>query len=436
MSRISVLEKENAELKRSVNELIMLNDLARTINALGDSEEIIAKIIQHSLKAVNGEQGVITLIDKESNDPVRTLVRSMSTTGDQNPIHLKQFLLGWIDKNRVPLLVNNPRRDERFPNLVEEESIRSILCVPLIVKSEFIGVLAIYNKKEKANFTEEDMRVLSILASHSAQIIENARLFEREQEMKMKQLKLQQEIHFRKEEAKRLQELNEMKSFFVSSVSHELKTPLTSIKMFAEILETQPNIISDQREYLQIIYHEAERLTRLINNVLDLTKIEYKVKEYNFSIVDVHDVIKTVLQLMQYQFKMNECIVETSFSREDFIIHADQDAVIQAIINLLANAMKYSSDEKRILIRTFTKDSFVCIRVEDRGIGISEEDVHKIFDPFYRASLKQHSAGGAGIGLTLVQHIMNAHNGKIDVGSKLGEGSAFTLSFPLKEREA
>ncbi len=429
MTQFEILEKENRELRRSVDELILLNDLARTISSLGNSEEIIQNIIQRSLRAVNGEQGVVTLIDKDSNDIMRTHIRTMTVTREHKPIHLQQFLLGWIEKNRIPLLINNPATDERFPHADWDETTRSILCVPLMVKSELIGVLTIYNKKGADGFREDDMRLLSILASQSAQIIENARLFEKEQAMKIEQLKLQQEILFHEVEEKRLRELSEMKSFFVSSVSHELKTPLTSIVIFTEMLQLQENITQHQQGYLEIIIREADRLTRLINDVLDFTKSEYKVKEYNFSKVHLHDILNSVLRTMEYQFRMNKVDVHMQLAEQDFILEADADAVTQAVINLLTNAMKYSDEKKRISVSTFTSDSFVCIRVDDTGIGISKENIEQIFNPFYRVDQKLQ--GGAGIGLTLVQNIMKAHNGRIDVKSTLGEGSSFTLLFPL-----
>ena len=235
-------------------------------------------------------------------------------------------------------------------------------------------------------------------------------------------------------EAERLKELNKMKSFFVSTVSHDLKTPLTSIKMFSEILQTNKNISPDKTdEYLQIIEGESNRLTRLINNVLDYTKIEKGIKEYHFESANIITIVKDVLRSMEYQFKMEKFTVNTSFSEDEKIILGDKDAITEALINLLSNSIKYSSDNKTITVSTFSENNHYCITVEDKGIGIKETELKNIFIPYFRSkeeSTQRHA--GAGLGLAIIKHTMNAHKGKIEIKSRLGEGSSFTLLFPIK----
>ncbi len=175
------LEEENRRLKRAVDELTILNDLARAIGASHNSQEIMNTIIRRSLRAVNAEQGVITLVDEKANQPMKTLIRTMVSSAEHQPLHLNQSLLGWMYLNKRPLLINDPSADERFKGVRWDESVRSLLCVPLLIKSELKGVLTLYNKRGTTGFTEEDQRLLAIISAQSAQIIENARLYEEEQ---------------------------------------------------------------------------------------------------------------------------------------------------------------------------------------------------------------------------------------------------------------
>jgi sigma-B regulation protein RsbU (phosphoserine phosphatase) len=177
------LQRENDRLKRAVEELSVLNDLARAIGASINAKEIMNKIIKRALGAVNAEQGVIALVAKQPNDTIKTVARAMVTSSAREPLHLNESLLGWMYLNQKPLLVNDLKHDDRFKGLKSEESVSSILCVPLMTKSEVKGVLAVYNKKGGAAFSEEDERLLAILAGQSAQIVENARLHEEQQKL-------------------------------------------------------------------------------------------------------------------------------------------------------------------------------------------------------------------------------------------------------------
>lgn len=189
-SSLRSLAEENKRLKRAVEELSMLNDLARTIGASVNSNDIMKKIIHRSLRAVHAEQGVITLVDPKAKQSMKTLVRTMVSSSEQQPFHFNQNLLGWMYLNKKPLLINDAQRDERFRGVKWDKTINSLICIPLMIKSELIGVLTVYNKKEGKKFTEEDQRLLTIIAAQSAQVIDNARLYEEEQAL----FRMQEEV--------------------------------------------------------------------------------------------------------------------------------------------------------------------------------------------------------------------------------------------------
>ena len=235
---------------------------------------------------------------------------------------------------------------------------------------------------------------------------------------------------------RREMELAQLKADFVSNVSHELRTPLSLIRMFGETLEMGrvPNEEKKQ-EYYSTIVKESERLTGLVNNILDFSRIESGRKEYHLTNVDLNTIVKSVLSVYQAHLEHLGFILETELSSPLHLIHADPEALSEALINVVDNAVKYSDKWKSIKVRTGTEGRNVYVEVEDRGIGIPQEEQSKIFEKFYRVSTGLgHAARGSGIGLTLVRHIVDAHKGEITTRSKVGEGSTFRLSFPISDR--
>ncbi len=184
------LVEENRRLKRAVEELSVLNDLARAIGASLDSQQIMGSIVRRSLRAINAEQGVITLVEDRPSDPTRTLIRAMASSSLHEQFHFHNAFLGWMQLNKKPLVMNDPLHDERFRGVKWDPSIQTLLCVPLMTKSELKGVLTVYNKKGGGGFTEDDQRLLAIIAAQSAQVVENARLNEREKQL----IKMQEEV--------------------------------------------------------------------------------------------------------------------------------------------------------------------------------------------------------------------------------------------------
>ena len=222
--------------------------------------------------------------------------------------------------------------------------------------------------------------------------------------------------------------LSQLRSEFVSNVTHDLKTPLTSIYMFAEsILLDRVKTKSEQKEYLGIILNETERLKRLINNILDFSKREKGKLEYNFREVNISELVRSAINNLDYWIVEKKFKVTTKIE-DDIFGSVDPDAIKQAIINLLSNAIKYSHNRKEIYVRLWESEKLIYIEVEDKGIGIPEDKIDQIFDKFYRIENKDGmESTGTGLGLTVVKDILEAHNAKILVESKIDKGSKFTI---------
>ena len=227
--------------------------------------------------------------------------------------------------------------------------------------------------------------------------------------------------------------LSRLKSDFVANVSHELKTPLALIRLFAETLELG-RVPNDDRkkQYYQVINKESQRLTQLINNILDFSRIEAGKKEYRFAKIDVGRIVAEVVESYRFPIEQQGFTFDVKLADELPEIEVDKEALSQALLNLINNAIKYSRDEKWIGIEARQDGDRVLISVADKGIGVARPEQEKIFDKFYRAEDSLvHETKGSGLGLSLVRHIMDAHGGTVRVESAPGEGSTFTLDLPV-----
>ncbi len=230
---------------------------------------------------------------------------------------------------------------------------------------------------------------------------------------------------------RREMELAQLKSDFVSNVSHELRTPLSLIRMFGETLE-MGRVSSEEKkqEYYTTILRETERLTRLVNNILNFSRMESGRREYQFASVDLNTVVLKVLSSYESHLAHNGFSVKREITDPLPYIRADAEAVSEMLLNLIDNAVKYSDKEKLLRIATGISGQRVYVEIEDHGIGIAPSEQTKIFDKFYRVSTGSvHETKGSGLGLTLVQHLIDAHHGEVSVESQLKKGSTFRLSF-------
>jgi signal transduction histidine kinase len=228
--------------------------------------------------------------------------------------------------------------------------------------------------------------------------------------------------------------MTEVRSQFVASVSHELKTPLTAIRMFAETLAMGRSRDENTRsEYLETIVNESERLARLVDNVLDFSKIEQGKKIYRLRQTRLQEVADSAVRAMQFPLTQQGFKLHFSAQEDMPELEADADAIQQAILNLLTNAMKYSGDSREIDLRLATRNGEAVIEVMDRGLGLTPEEQKHIFEKFYRApSHANRLIAGTGLGLTLVAHIANAHHGRVHVESVPGAGSTFSILIPFR----
>jgi signal transduction histidine kinase len=228
--------------------------------------------------------------------------------------------------------------------------------------------------------------------------------------------------------------LARLKSDFVANVSHELRTPLALIRLYAETLELgRLNSKEKYQEYFRIIREESERLSSLINNILDFSRIEAGRKEYEFKETDLSELVRSTLDTYRFQIEQNGFTFEENIAKDIPPVNVDREAIARSLLNLVNNALKYSKDKKYIGVSLYRANGSVKLEVSDHGIGIPPAEQEKIFEKFYRCGDPLvHNVKGSGLGLSLVRHIVRAHGGDVKVESAPERGSKFTIALPLE----
>ncbi len=229
--------------------------------------------------------------------------------------------------------------------------------------------------------------------------------------------------------------LARMRSDFVANVSHDMRTPLTAIQGFTEtILDNQVDDAVTIRRFIEIIHQEADRLTRLIDDLLDLSRIESGRIRLDFRRTNMKKLIQETLEKLEPQLERVEIDLQTDLPDDLPYILADPDRIAQVVINYVDNSMKYTHKGGRIIVRALEAEDQIVVEVEDNGVGIPAPDVDRVFERFYRVDKSRtRMSGGTGLGLAIVKHIIEAHGGKVFVRSTPGEGSVFGFSLPKGE---
>ena len=233
-------------------------------------------------------------------------------------------------------------------------------------------------------------------------------------------------------ELERLRQLDDLKSEFVSNVSHELRTPLSIIKSYVEaaLEQVDPGDYETQKEFLTVVNNETDRLSDLVSDLLDISRIEAGRFDIEMSPISISDIIQLVLPKLEILDDSHKLVVDTPSNLPRLL--ADKDKMVQVFINLLTNAIKFSPDGGKIFIHAEIREERLQCDFSDQGIGIPEKDIDRIFDKFYRVDISdRHEISGTGLGLPIVKHIINSHGGKISVKSEPGKGSTFSIFLPF-----
>ena len=425
-----------AESKQRATELGTVNNISRALATKLDPDELI-KLVGDQLKELFKANIVyLALLDKKTN-----IINFPYQNGDNMPpMKLGNGLTSNIILNGDPLLINKDLDEQTVQLGLQRIGLpaASYLGVPIPVGDEIIGVLSVQSTERENRFNENDLRLLSTIASSVGVSLRNAQLFEEVGQAKMEAEKA----------TKTAEKANEAKSAFLSTVSHELRTPLTSVLGFAKIIskrlhdkifpivdQSDPKIektVNQVNENLQVVISEGERLTHLINDVLDLAKIEAGKMEWNKEDVSLPEVVERAIAATTSLFDQKDIKLVKKIDNDIPVVTGDTDKLIQVVINLFSNAVKFTNDGK-VACKVYQKGNEVIVSISDTGIGIAKEDYGAVFEQFKQVGgdTLTDKPKGTGLGLPICKEIVEHHGGHIWVESEVGKGSTFSFAIPF-----
>ena len=409
------------QVQRRVDELVFLEHVGRTVTSSLDLEQILATVMEKTALVLKAEACSILLLDKESKELVFRAAagpRSDKVKGLRMP--LGQGIAGQVIQQGRPLLAHNVKDDPHFYPDIDASTgfiTRSVLAVPLEVKEKAIGVIEAMNKAT-GNFGQTDVKLLSSIARWAAIAIENVQLMEQASETQI------------------LRELDRLRSELIANVSHELRTPLGLIKIFATSLQREETSFDREirQRFLHGIEDETDKLEEIVDNLLDLGRLDSERLRLDKQPTDLGELAERVLQAMRAQFTGHRFVYD--LPPTPLVARVDAQRVEQVLRNFLTNAIKYSPVGGAIAVQGYQDEGEVLISVSDEGIGIPSQEQEKIFERFYRVDNKvTRRVRGAGLGLSVCQGIIEAHEGRIWFESTPGAGSTFYCLLPVGDQE-
>jgi signal transduction histidine kinase len=417
------LEARTAALTRSVGELRALGAVGQALSSTLDVDVVLDTIVTRANDLIGADGCTIFEYDEVTEQfhlrATRNLEPRLVELARGTPLRKgDQGILGQLPMERQAVQVPDITAgsySSPISDALIEAGYRAVVAVPLIREEHLIGALTM-NRKTPGDFPHETIELLQTFATQSALAIQNARLF-REIEAKSRELEV----------------ASQHKSEFLANMSHELRTPLNAIIGFSEVLSERMfgDLNEKQEEYLKDIYASGTHLLSLINDILDLSKIEAGRMELELTEFDLPTAIENALMLVRERAGRRSIALHTNIDNRLGQIQADERKVRQVVLNLLSNAIKFTPEGGRIDVEAVPKDGSVEISVSDTGIGIAPEDQEKVFEEFRQVGTAAKKVEGTGLGLTLCRKFVDLHGGKIWVTSQLGVGSTFTFTIPV-----
>jgi GAF domain-containing protein/anti-sigma regulatory factor (Ser/Thr protein kinase) len=417
------LDERTNELTRSVGELKALGEVSQAVSSTLDLETVLTRIVSHAVQLSGTDGGAIYEYDEDSEE---FLLRATDHMEEEliealraNPPRLGDGVVGRAAASREPVVVPNILEERayapRMRQMLERFGFRASLAVPLLREDRIIGGLVVRRKSTGA-FRSEVIELLKTFATQSVLAIQNARLF-REIEDKSRQIEA----------------ANRHKSEFLANMSHELRTPLNAIIGFSEVLQEKlfGELNEKQAEYTDDILTSGRHLLSLINEILDLSKVEAGRMELELATFDLPLAIDNARTFVRERATKHGITLDVDVDERLGDCVGDERKIKQILLNLLSNAVKFTPEGGRIGIHARQTDGSVEISVSDTGIGISPEDQARVFEEFRQVGGDYaHKTEGTGLGLTLAKKFVELHGGKIWVESEVGKGSTFTFTLP------
>ncbi len=410
-----------------------LADLGRKSLALGASlnlNEVLTQVMDTVIDLTHAERGFLMLLEPQTGELKPYAARNIErATLEQKDMEYSRTLIQGVIQSGVGVLTTDAQNDPRFAAQasVVLYNLRSVMCAPLRARQQVIGVIYVDNRARSGLFTDVDLKLLNIFASQAAAAIENARLYAQADQTLAVQLAENQRLF------QALQESIQSKTKFVSTVTHELRVPMTSIKGYADLMRQGAvgPVNEMQVSFLNVVRNNVERMSALISDLSDLSRIESGRLALSLEMFSPGDKILEVLNAWRARWDEKQQLFELHLPEGLPQVYADALRVGQVLNNLLSNAHRYTPQRGKISVQLSLEGGFVRLEVSDTGIGISPEDQANLFNPFFRAEdTEVREQPGWGLALSVSKGLVEAMGGKIGYSSALKQGSAFWFTLP------
>jgi signal transduction histidine kinase len=425
-ARTRELATANAGLTEALQELQAGGEVSRALSSSLDLETVLRTIVTRASELAHTDACTVYEYDEATEQlllrATHDLDEAVVAVAKRSPIRRGEGVAGRLAVTREPIEIadmaaagayTGPLRD-----VLLRTGTRALLGVPLLHEDRLVGALTV-NRKTPGAFSPEIVALLLTFASQSALAIQNARLY--------------REIA---EKSRELEAASRHKSEFLANMSHELRTPLNAILGFSEVLHEGMfgEVNEKQAEYLRDILESGRHLLSLINDILDLSKIEAGRMELDSAEFDLPSAIENALVLVRERASRRGIGLGHAIGSSLGVVHADERKVKQVLLNLLSNALKFTPEGGRVDVRADARDGVAEISVADTGVGIAPEDQETIFEEFRQVGAAEKKVEGTGLGLSLSRKFIELHGGRMWVTSEVGKGSVFTFSLPLPPR--
>jgi signal transduction histidine kinase len=397
------LSRPQAQKKERADWLERLITISRSLSSTLNLPPLLDRIVTAAQELTQTEFCSILLTDHRSGQLYFKAATNLP--GVHSIVVPMESIAGSVVQIGKPLIVPDTSRDARFYGKVDEQTkvtTRSILAVPLIARDDVIGVLEAINKESGGDFTAEDIELLTLLGDQAAVAVQNAILFQQ--------------------------------SDLIAEIVHEMRTPLTAIISYADLLQ-RPNATPDQCcQFAGIIQHEADRISGIASSFLDLARLESGRAHLTKGRVDPNTVIYMAVNVLTPQADDKQIGLLVDVPGDLLPVVGDAQRLHQVMLNLVGNAIKYCRAGDSVTIKAESKKDRLTISVADTGSGIPADALPHIFERFYRVPGAESKASGTGLGLTITRKIIEAHGGEITVSSEEGHGATFTFTLPMESQ--
>ena len=423
---VRALQVRTGDLGDKLEQLEALREVGQAVSSSLDLDEVLTTIVSLAVQLTDTDGGSLLELDTEAREfQVRAAYGSSQELLDalqRAKISLDDTLVGRACLEGTPQMVSDLEAVRLDPHLqlLKDAGWRSVLAVPMTHESVIVGALVV-RRRTAGGFPNDTSGLLQTFASQSALAIVNARLF-RELERKSGELQV----------------ASRHKSEFLASMSHELRTPLNAVIGFSEVLlgRMAGDINERQEDYLGDILGSGRHLLRLLNDILDLSKVEAGHMELEPSQFAVRPALERSLTQVRERAAAHSITLELDISPDVGDVESDELRFQQVVVNLLANAVKFTPDGGRVTVSAVVEGDDLCVTVSDTGIGIAPQDHERIFESFEQAGRVRDRTEGTGLGLTLCRRFVELLGGHMWLDSDLGRGSTFGFALPLGERQA